>query len=612
MGPSISLQSGWPRCTGQGQIHRDIKPSNVLVTTENRVVLLDFGLVRAEAGRSDESMVSFALGTPEYMSPEQASGSELTPACDWYAVGALLHEALTGVPPFVGHPIDVMMNKQTTEALPPSAASPDTPGDLDALCSALLRRDPAARPSEAEILGRFYVELRRDDATYLALPVSRSADVFVGRAAELDQLERALEASAAGAGKLLFVTGDWGIGKTALLRVFLARLRRHPLSPIVFSGRCHERETIPFKSVDMLMDDLGRYLVGQTLPLPDDADLVARTFPILGRVRAIDQLQLRSFAGWSAQERRGRLFAACRQLFRLVAASRPLVLIVDDLQWADPDGLALLHEVLVPPFDVPILFVGALRSSAPAALIEGLSDALLPAVALERMSPAHTGELVDALLPDASAAQRARIVEESGGHPLFTRELTLSDAQGVPLEAALHRRMRELPAEARRLLEVVALAVTAVPQAVVAQAAGVEWTAADRAFSLLRAALLVRSVGLRRDDLVEVPHERLREAVSANVLPPAAKAIHRALAAALEQSPRGTPLSIADHWLAGGEEGHAVERLVAGASHAMEVLAFEQAASIYRRILQLAPPGQHAAIAAQLREADRLAQGHHE
>src|SRR5262249_57122398 len=75
------------------KLHRDLKPSNVLVTSEGRVALLDFGLV---AGVAEDNPERLAGGTPVDMSPEQASDQPLTDASDWYSVGALLYEALTG------------------------------------------------------------------------------------------------------------------------------------------------------------------------------------------------------------------------------------------------------------------------------------------------------------------------------------------------------------------------------------------------------------------------------------------------------------------------------------------------------------------------------------
>ncbi len=155
-----------------GKLHRDIKPPNVLVTAEGRVVLLDFGLTAdLESLARQQAVDRQIVGTVGHMSPEQAAGRSITAASDWYSVGVMLYEAMTGRLPFGGSPDEVFIAKQTQSPPSPDSLVAGLPEDLVRLCVALLDRDPAKRPTG------------RDVITHLARPGPRYAPTSPSSAA---------------------------------------------------------------------------------------------------------------------------------------------------------------------------------------------------------------------------------------------------------------------------------------------------------------------------------------------------------------------------------------------------------------------------------------------
>ncbi len=245
------LAEGVSALHAAGKLHRDLKPSNVLVTAEGRVVILDFGLI-TEVAPAALGEIPVIAGTPAYMSPEQAAGSRVGEASDWYSVGVILYQALTGRLPFTGKVSQVLSNKQNFEASAPSKVAPEIPEDLDALCRELLRRDPQARPDGREILRR----LKADHTPAAAIPQPASAmpqALFVGRKHQLAALEEAYQTVRQGRAATVFIHGSSGIGKTALVQRFLQELRQRE-AVLVLEGRCYERESVPYKALDSVVD----------------------------------------------------------------------------------------------------------------------------------------------------------------------------------------------------------------------------------------------------------------------------------------------------------------------------------------------------------------------
>jgi serine/threonine-protein kinase len=137
-----------------GVLHRDIKPANVLLEG-GRALMCDFGVARAieVAGSESFSSGGLVVGTPAYMSPEQATGGEVDQRSDVYAFGCVLYEVLAGEPPFTGPTAQAIVARQLSGSPPPlTTVRPDLPADIQSALFRALEVDPANRPGSAGLL----------------------------------------------------------------------------------------------------------------------------------------------------------------------------------------------------------------------------------------------------------------------------------------------------------------------------------------------------------------------------------------------------------------------------------------------------------------------------
>ncbi len=618
----VELARGVTALHAAGVVHRDIKPSNILVEGKTgRVVLLDFGLAQSStrAGESDIRVV----GTADYMAPEQASGRKVGPEADWYSVGVVLYEALTGSVPFSGAPLEVLLQKQGRDPMPPRALAPETPADLDALCVGLLRKDARERFGAKDLYERL---LRGADAAELASAAPREAR-FVGRRAELAALEAAWERTRGGAPVTVHVRGESGVGKSALVRRFVEGLRKSAADVVVLQGRCYERESVPYKALDGVVDALARWLarlpkVDAAMMLPARAGLLAEVFPVLRRVEAVASAP-RPPADGDPQQLRRQLFTALRELFARVASKRALVVVIDDLQWADLDSLALLEAITRPPEAPTMLLIATARAGedAPASR-PSLLAAEARTVSLSRLPPDEARALASELLSSTVAGDSPlaelsaeAIAEEAGGHPLFIDELVRHALaaradRGAPLhlEDALWDRVRRLDGEAQRLLELVAVAGGPIVQQAVARAADVDFATFGQQAATLRAANLVRTTGTRPADLIEPYHDRVRATIESHRSAAEVRRAHERIALGLESTGRADPEALAMHWQGAGENDKAAAYATQAAERAYKALAFDRAAQLYRQTLVMRPPGAADVATLQVRLGDALAQ----
>jgi tetratricopeptide (TPR) repeat protein len=445
----------------QGIVHRDIKPGNIMFGDDGQAKLTDFGLARL-MDASTMTRTGTVMGTVFYLSPEQAMGRHVDARSDLYALGAVLYEMVTGQPPHLGDTAVGIIYKLINEEPPfASELNPNVPAALDTVLVQLLRKDPERRPATAQDVIALLKRVLRaagETAEAEALREIAQADTgeretpFLGREAELERLRQAFGQAASGLGQTVLLAGEAGIGKSRLVSELGRQARAQ--NGLVLVGDCLYSDTpnpyAPFAQMAQSYEEqmrAGRPAEGDRVEEAVAAALADLRALVAPSARSKADGERLAWLGQSApRDAQAQAFELVTRFVLAASRLRPLVLVLDDLHWASPTTLQLLHYLARGIRSARVLLLGTyrfedvltdgeggthpLRETLRRMSREGLYDELaltgLPA-------PALTG-LVSSALPQAEVDPdlAALLARQSDGNPFYLLEtLHLLQAQGA-------------------------------------------------------------------------------------------------------------------------------------------------------------------------------------
>jgi eukaryotic-like serine/threonine-protein kinase len=620
-----------------GIVHRDLKPGNVFVRPDGWPVLMDFGLVSrfGASGRDVLEIAGTLAGTAAYMAPEQILRQRVDARTDLYALGCMLFELLTGRPPFVGSSLESILQQQLNEpALPASRFVTGVAPTLDELLLSLLAKRVRDRIGHADDVAAWLVSegAEAEDAGAVvvdARPAYLYRPDLAGRDAVLEELDAHVRRLHRGLGGCVLLGGESGVGKTSLVAEVARAATLQHLE--VAAGEC---QPIGGGALHPLVPLLGRIV---DRAVEGGRETAERLFGSRARVLAAVEPGVARVPGFEdaplvedlpADAARSRLLADLRETIATFTEEGPVLLILDDLQWADPLTLQFLLTTRGGFFERnALLVIGTFRSDEqPDLLQEVLSLPNMTRLDLGRLDQEAVGAMVGDML--AMAAPPAAFVEflatHSEGNPFFVAEYlrgavaerllrrrhgrwVFGDAaddeaaltrMSVPasLRELVERRFADLPEHARALAQLASIFGREVDAALLLAAASMDESDAMEAIRELKGRQVLDRIdggGYR------FLHDKLRETAYSSVPEQVLPSVHRRAADALEtvygsrdDFPRYHG-RLAYHYERAGDRPRAIEYLEKAADTAAQAYADRDVATYLTTALRLDAEQEH-------------------
>ncbi|MBI2567705.1 MAG: tetratricopeptide repeat protein [Candidatus Schekmanbacteria bacterium] len=545
----------------EGIIHGDLKPSNVIVKPDGLPVLVDFGLTsRFGGGRPPDQgwsrevlQITRAAGTLPYMAPERIRGELVDARVDLYSLGCCAYEVLVGCPPFTGSAGAVVKRAINEPARPPGEHVRGIPAELDELILRLLEKVPQKRLGYADDVARALAPFCPQAMSFASNPLPAIylyRPRFTGRVVTRRKAAAVLtELKERGRGRALMIGGESGVGKTRLGLELVQQALRDNLR--VVTAECAPASlevpsTLhPLRRLLLAAADFSREPAGAVIAdrLRQHADLLAFVEPAVG---AFAEKQAPSEAGGpSPAAFRESFVAAAYETIQAMCAERPMLLLYDDVHWADELTRATIG-FLTDSRRIESLGALLVCTYRPEEADQGLRRLLeapgIEHLTLDRLDARAVGEIIQDMLAlqEPPRALSAYLAKESEGNPFFVAEYLRTAVQegivwrdesgrwrmsegsaqrfeetgaaGLPLPSSLKeliiRRLRGLPRAAAALCQIAAVVGRVVPLAVLQRVSELSSDALHEALETLLQRHVLDDAG---ESGLRFSHELLRD-----------------------------------------------------------------------------------------------------